>query len=79
MNEKKETYEQSIRRRPILRVMAWVGLAIIASLIVLAVVTGITGSKYFLPCLALMMIVPILIYVILWIGKVLKNHRENRS
>lgn len=79
MNEKKETYEQSIRRRPVLRVMAWVGLAIIASLIVLVVVTGITGSKYFLPCLALMIIVPILIYVILWIGKVLKNHRENRS
>lgn len=79
MNEKKETYEQSIRRRPVLRVMAWVGLAIIAFLIVLVVVTGITGSKYFLPCLALMIIVPILIYVILWIGKVLKNHRENRS
>ena len=30
MEEKKtETYEQSIRRRPILRVMAWVGLVVI--------------------------------------------------
>mgnify|MGYP007059352357 CR=1 FL=1 len=36
MEEKKtETYEQSIRRRPILRVMAWVGLVVIFALIVL--------------------------------------------
>ena len=34
MEEKKtETYEQSIRRRPILRVMAWVGLVVIFALI----------------------------------------------
>lgn len=62
MEEKKtETYEQSIRRRPILRVMAWVGLVVIFALIVLVIVTGVTGSKYFMPSLALMIIVPILI------------------
>ena len=78
MEEKKtETYEQSIRRRPILRVMAWVGLVVIFALIVL--VTGVTGSKYFMPSLALMIIVPILIYVVLWLGKVLQNHKKNRS
>ena len=38
MEEKKtETYEQSIRRRPILRVMAWVGLVVIFALIVLVI------------------------------------------
>lgn len=77
--KKTETYEQSIRRRPILRVMAWVGLIIIFALIVLVIVTGVTGNKYFMPSLALMIIVPILIYVALWLGKVLQNHRKNRS
>ena len=76
MEEKKtETYEQSIRRRPILRVMAWVGLVVIFALIV----PGVTGSKYFMPSLALVIIVPILIYVVLWLGKVLQNHKKNRS
>ena len=31
--KKTETYEQSIRRRPVLRVMAWVGLVVIFALI----------------------------------------------
>ena len=77
--KKTETYEQSIRRRPVLRVMAWVGLAVIFALILLVIVTGMTGSRYFMPSLALMIIVPILIYVALWLGKVLQNHRKNRS
>ena len=77
--KKTETYEQSIRRRPVLRVMAWVGLVVIFALIVLEIVTGVTGNKYFMPSLALMIIVPILIYVALWLGKVLQNHRMNRS
>lgn len=41
--------------------MAWVGLVVIFALIVLVIVTGVTGSKYFMPSLALMIIVPILI------------------
>lgn len=77
--KKTETYEQSIRRRPVLRVMACVGLAVIFALIILVIVTGVTGSRYFMPSLALMIIVPILIYVALWLGKVLQNHRKNRS
>ena len=77
--KKTETYEQSIRRRPVLRVMAWVGLVVIFALIVLVILTVLTGSKYFMPSLALMIIVPILIYVALWLGKVLQNHRKNRS
>lgn len=81
MNEEKKTesYEESIRRRPVLRVMAWVGIVLIIALIGLVIVTGVTGSRYFLPSLALLMIVPILIYVVLWLGKVLRNHRQNRS
>ncbi len=77
--KKTETYEQSIRRRPVLRVMAWIGLALIFALIVLVIVTGVTGSEYFMPSLALMIIVPILLYVVLWLGRVLQNHKKNRS
>lgn len=77
--KKTETYEQSIRRRPVLRVMAWIGLALIFALIVLVIVTGLTGSEYFMPSLALMIIVPILLYVVLWLGRVLQNHKKNRS
>lgn len=77
--KKTETYEQSIRRRPVLRVMAWIGLALIFALIVLVIVTGVTGSEYFMPSLALMIIVPILLYVVLWLGRVLQNHKKNCS
>lgn len=77
--KKTETYEQSIRRRPVLRVMAWIGLALIFALIVLVIVTGVTGSEYFMPSLALMIVVPILQYVVLWLGRVLQNHKKNRS
>ena len=78
-NEETESYEASIRRRPLMRAAAWICLGVLAALIVLVFVTGITGSRYFLPCLALMMVVPVLLYVVLWLGKVLRNHREKQS
>lgn len=77
--EQKESYEEAIRRNPLMRVLAWVCLLALAGLIVLVLVTGITGSRYFLPSLALLMVVPVLLYVVLWLGKVLRNHREKRS
>ena len=78
-NEETESYEASIRRRPLMRVAAWICLGVLAALIVLVFVTGITGSRYFLPSLALMIVVPVLLYVVLWLGKVLRNHREKQS
>lgn len=78
-NEQTESYEASIRKRPLMRFAAWVCLAVLAALIVLVFVTGITGSRYFLPSLALMIVVPVLLYVVLWLGKVLRNHREKQS
>lgn len=78
-NEGTESYEAGIRKRPLMRAAAWICLAVIAALIVLVFVTGITGSRYFLPSLALMIVVPVLLYVILWLGRVLRNHREKQS
>lgn len=77
--EEQTKYLSEVSKRPFFRVAAWIGLAIIAALIVLTVITGITGSKYFMPCLILCMIVPVLLYVILWMGKVLfsANRRKN--
>lgn len=72
--ELRESYEASIRRRPLMRVMSVVCLIILFGLIVATFITGITGSKYFLGCLVLMMIVPVLMYVILWVGRVLNRH-----
>lgn len=79
--DKKETesYEASIRKHPFLRLMACVALLIVIGLIVLVFVTGVTGSKYFLPSLALLMLVPVLLYVVLWLGKVLQNHNKKQS
>ena len=77
--EEQQSYEESIRRKPVMRVMAWVCIFVIFGLFILVFVTGVTGSRYFMPSLALMIIVPILIYVALWLGKVLQNHRKNRS
>lgn len=76
---KQETYEENIRKRPLMRVMAWVCLVVIAALIVLVFVTGITGSRFFLPSLALLIVVPTLLYVVLWLGRVLRNHKEKQS
>ncbi len=54
------------------RVLAWIGLVIIAVIIVATAVTGIMGSKYFYGCLFMCIVVPLLMYVFLWIGKVLR-------
>ncbi len=79
MDEKHETYEQTIRKRPVMKAMAWVGIVIIIGLIIATLVTGIMGSTLFMPFLALTILVPILIYVILWVGKVLRNHINKQS
>lgn len=72
------SYEQEIRRHPLFRIMAVICLVILAVLIIATFVTGITGSKYFMGCLVLLIIVPGLMYVFLWIGRVISNHVNNR-
>lgn len=78
-NTNKETYEQTIRKRPVMRIMAWVCIVIILGLIIATFVTGITGSPYFMACLALAILVPILFYAVLWLGRVLNNHTNKQS
>ncbi len=61
------------------RVFAWIGLIIIGALIIATFITGITGSKYFMGCLWLTIIVPILFYVFIWMGKVLSDVADSKK
>ena len=70
---KEDKYIRKVSSKPLFRIMAWVGLAIIAVLIIATLITGITGSKYFMGCLVLCIVVPIFMYVVLWIGRVLSS------
>lgn len=77
MNEDK--YISKISKKPLFRGIAWLGLIIIALLVVATLITGVTGSKYFIGCLFLCIVVPVFMYVILWIGKVLNSMNEPDS
>lgn len=61
------------------RPLALIGVILIICLLIATFITGITGSKYFYPCLFLSMIVPFLMYVMLWIAKLLFNSSMDRQ
>ncbi|MBD5096976.1 MAG: hypothetical protein HDT40_08260 [Lachnospiraceae bacterium] len=69
-------YLSSLRKRKGSRIVAWICLVIIAAVIIATIITGVTGSKYFAGCLFLCIIIPILMYVFLWIGKLLFNSNK---
>lgn len=74
---KEDKYLSRISKKPLFRIMAWVCLVIIALLIAATTITGISGSKYFMGCLLLTIIVPVFMYVVLWIGRVLSSMNNN--
>ncbi len=67
-----------VRRNPIFRVISVLCVLLILGLIVSVFVTGITGSRYFLACLVLMIVVPCLLYVFLWIGRLLSDSYDEK-
>lgn len=64
-------YLSAIRRKKGSRIIAWICIIIIMVLIVATFIAGITGSKYFAGCLFLCILVPLLMYVFVWVGKIL--------
>lgn len=68
-----DKYNKRISDNKLFRIMAFVALIIIVALVITTFVTGITGSEYFMGFLVLSIIVPVLVYVILWIGRILYN------
>ncbi|MBR4514425.1 MAG: hypothetical protein IKO61_06020 [Lachnospiraceae bacterium] len=73
IEKKQDNYIKKLQGKLVFRIMAVVCLVIIAALVVAVIITGVTGSQYFLGCLVLMMIVPVLFYLMLWIGRLLSN------
>lgn len=67
---KDEQYLSTLSKKKGYRIGAWICLVIIAVLVIATLVTGIMGSRYFLGCLFLCIIVPVFMYVVLWLGKV---------
>ena len=78
MEKKQDNYIKKLQGKLIFRIMAVVCLVIIAALIVAVVVTGVTGSEYFLGCLVLLMVVPVLFYVCLWIGRIFSDAYDEK-
>lgn len=70
---KEDQYLSALSKKKGYRIGAWICLVIIAALVVATLVTGIMGSPYFLGCLFLCIFVPIFMYVVLWLGKVLSS------
>lgn len=68
-----DKYIKKVSSNKFFRITAWVAIVLIIGLIIATFVTGITGSKYFMGFLVLSIIVPVFIYVVLWIGRVLFN------
>lgn len=71
IQEKNSEYLSMLSKSKINRIIAWIGILITVGLIIVTFITGIMGSKYFMGCLFLCIMVPILFYVFLWFGKVL--------
>ncbi len=74
-----DKYIKRVSGNKFFRVMAWVALVLIVGLIIATFVTGITGSKYFMGFLVLSIIVPVFVYVVLWIGRVLYNSAQDKN
>ncbi|MBE5953644.1 MAG: hypothetical protein E7257_05745 [Lachnospiraceae bacterium] len=68
-----DKYIKKISSNKLFRFMAWVALVIIVGLVIATIITGLTGSKYFLGFLILSMIAPVFVYAVLTIGRVLYN------
>ncbi len=68
-----DKYIKRISSNKLFRFMAWVALVIIVGLVIATIITGLTGSKYFLGFLILSIIAPVFVYAVLTIGRVLFN------
>ncbi len=72
-----DKYIKTISSNKLFRFMAWVGIIIIVGLVIATLITGLTGSKYFLGFLVLSMMAPVFVYAVLTIGRVLYNTTHN--
>lgn len=76
---KDEKYLSALSKKKGYRVLAWICLAVTSVLVVITFITGITGSPYYLGCLFLCIVVPVFMYLWLWIGRVLASLHGDRD
>lgn len=69
-----DQYLKSLSKRKVNRIISWLCIVVIVALVIATCVTGIMGSQYFMGFLVLMILVPIIFYVVLWIGRLLFNY-----
>ncbi|MBE5932800.1 MAG: hypothetical protein E7263_05190 [Lachnospiraceae bacterium] len=74
-----DKYIKKVSSNKFFRVMAWVALIVIVGLVIATFVAGVTGSEYFMGFLVLSIIVPVFVYVVLWIGRLLFNSAQDKS
>ncbi len=72
-------YLSKLSKKKLSRVIAWICIVIIIALIIATFVTGIMGSRLFLPFLALTITVPFFMYIALWLGKILNRVGEDKK
>ncbi|MBO6114584.1 MAG: hypothetical protein J6P57_05960 [Lachnospiraceae bacterium] len=72
-------YLSKLSKRKFSRVIAWICLFIIAMLVIATLITGIMGSRLFMPFLALMITVPFFMYIALWLGKLLNGAGSDKD
>ena len=74
-----DKYIKTISGNKLFRFMAWVGIVVIVGLVIATMITGITGSKYFMGFLILSMIAPVFVFAVLTIGRVLYNSTHDNN
>ncbi|MDD6400422.1 MAG: hypothetical protein PUG10_02275 [Lachnospiraceae bacterium] len=70
---KDDEYISKLSKSRFHRIFARVCLLILFALIITTVVLCIIGSEYYMPVFLITLMVPIFMYVILWLGKVIGN------
>ena len=68
---KRDDFYDRIRSMKFSKFVALLCVFIIIALVIVTFIIGITGSKYFMGCLFLCMVVPVFMYLVLWIAKLL--------
>ncbi len=58
------------------RVLAWIAIVVMCAVVVITCITGVTGSKYFFGMLFMCMIVPVLLWAMMFFAGLFKRRGE---
>lgn len=58
------------------KVLAWIAIVVMCAVVVITCITGVTGSKYFFGMLFMCMIVPVLLWAMMFFAGLFKNRGE---